>query len=303
MKKNILVCGGTGFIGYHLAKAAIKKGYQVSSLSLKKPLKKRSLKKVKYIFCNTLNYNLLKKKLNGKYDIIVNLSGHVNHFEKRKTFATHYNGCKNLAKIFTKKKIQSFVQIGSGMENGKSKSPQLEKTNLKPSSNYALAKFKASNYLLKLYKKKKFPVTILRVYQAYGPKQDNNRLIPFAISQSIYDKKFPCTHGTQKRDFIFIDDLIKAIFKTIKTKKAKGEIFNVGSSSPIKVKNVIKKIVEIVGKGKPEFGKIKKRKDEIAKMFPNIKKSKKLLKWKPLVSIDKGLKLTVKSYLNEFNHP
>ena len=84
-----------------------------------------------------------------------------------------------------------------------------------------------------------------------------------------------------KRDFIFIDDLIKAIFKTIKTKKAKGEIFNLGSSSPIKVKNVIKKIVRIVGKGKPEFGKIKKRKDEIAKMYPNIKKSKKLLKWKP----------------------
>ena len=107
------------------------------------------------------------------------------------------------------------------MENSKSKSPQLEKINLKPSSNYALAKFKASNYLLKLYKRRKFPVSILRVYQAYGPKQDENRLIPFVILKSINNKKFPCTHGAQERDFIFIDDLIKAIFKTIKTKKSK----------------------------------------------------------------------------------
>ena len=103
-KKKLLIAGGTGFIGYHLAKKAVKKGYIVTSLSSKRPKPYRYIKAVKYIICNTLNIKLLKKKLNQEFDIVVNLSGYVNHQEKKKTYLTHYQGCKNLANIFLKKK-------------------------------------------------------------------------------------------------------------------------------------------------------------------------------------------------------
>ena len=107
-KKKLLIAGGTGFIGYHLAKKAIKKGYIVTSLSSKRPKPYRYIKAVKYIICNTLNIKLLKKKLNQEFDIVVNLSGYVNHQEKKKTYLTHYQGCKNLANIFLKKKNKFF---------------------------------------------------------------------------------------------------------------------------------------------------------------------------------------------------
>tara|TARA_A100001011_G_C14320665_1_gene850459 strand:- start:805 stop:1719 length:915 start_codon:yes stop_codon:yes gene_type:complete len=301
LKKNlkILIAGGTGFIGYHLAVKALKKKFSVTSISTKKPVKKRYNSKVKYIICDTSNFNLLSKKLNIDYDVIVNLSGYVNHSEKKKTYLTHYKGCKNLAKFFLKKDIKAFIQIGSGLEYGNSKSPQIESAKCSPRSVYSLAKYKSTVFLRKLFFNYNFPVTILRLYQAYGPKQDTNRLIPSVIEQSFKGEKIPCSHGLQLRDFLYIDDLTDLIFKIIHNEKAKGEIFNVGSSKPIKIKEVIKKIVKIVGSGKPNFGAIKIRKDETMKMYPSIKKAKKILNWTPKNIFTTGIKKTIRSYRND----
>ena len=87
---KLLITGGTGFIGYHLAKKALKKGWAVTSISTKKPKKKRFLKKVKYIFCNLDNKKKLKKILSTNYDHVVNLAGYVNHNDKKKTYNSHY---------------------------------------------------------------------------------------------------------------------------------------------------------------------------------------------------------------------
>ena len=111
-------------------------------------------------------------------------------------------------------------------------------------------------------------------------------------------KKFACTLGIQKRDFLYIDDLIDLIFKVLKNKNVKGEIINAGSGEPIKVKNLIELIKEFSNGGEPEYGKLDMRKDEILNMYPSIKKAEKLLNWKPKTSIKKGLKKTIKFYLD-----
>ena len=114
MKRTLLIAGGTGFIGYHLAKKAIKKGFKVISLSKNNPSKKRTLKKIKYIRVDLKNYMSLKKiKIDPDY--IVNLSGYVDHTNKKKTYQSHYIGCKNLALISLKKNIKNFIKIGSIM--------------------------------------------------------------------------------------------------------------------------------------------------------------------------------------------
>ena len=63
LKNNILIVGGTGFIGYHLAKESLKKGWQVTSISTKPPKKIRYLPKVKYILCDITKKKFLKKKV------------------------------------------------------------------------------------------------------------------------------------------------------------------------------------------------------------------------------------------------
>ena len=296
MKKKILIAGGSGFIGYHLAKKALKKKYSVSIISTKKAVKKRHLRKVKYIYCDITNKKKLKKKLNQNFDFIVNLAGYVNHQEKTKTYNSHYKGCKNLADIFLKKKFVSFLQIGSSAEYGHSKAPHSELTKCDIKSNYAKAKYNAQNYLNRLSRKNKFKFNVIRFYQVYGPKQELNRLIPIVIHNCLKNKNFSSSEGKQSRDFLFIDDAVDAIFKVLNNKKSVNQIYNIGFGKPINIKSLILKIVNLCKGGKPLFGKIKLRKDESLLSYPNILKAKKTLKWQPKINIDEGLKKTINYY-------
>ncbi len=295
-KKKILIVGGTGFIGYHLGKKILAKGWKITSISTKPPPKKRFLPKVKYIFCDITKKKSLESSIKMSFDYIVNLGGYVDHSNKKKTFKSHYMGCVNLTKIFLKKRPIAFVQMGSSGEYGVSKSPQKENVKCKPKSTYARAKLLASRYLINLYKSKKFPCTILRLYQAYGPRQDFNRFIPFIIKACIKNKKFPCSTGNQSRDFVHVNDVTEAILLTLKNKNARGQIINIGTGKPKKIISIIKYIVKILKGGQPQFGKIKLRKDEILNTYPNISKAKNKINWSPKISFEEGLKSTIKYY-------
>ncbi len=299
MKKKILIVGGTGFIGFHLAKECLKKNFQVTSLSFRKPKLSRYLKRVNYLHCDISNKEKLHKKIKKKFDFVVNLGGYVNHKERKKTFDSHYKGCKNLADFFVNRKILSFIQIGSSVEYGSSRSPQSENSIFplrKLKSTYGIAKLTATNYLLDLFIKKNFPATILRLYLVYGPNQEPNRLISNTINSCLLDKKFPCSKGDQLRDFLFVDDLIRAIISCFENSKSRGEIINIGQGKPKKVKDIIHLIRERVGLGKPEYNKIALREDEIKILYPTIKKAKKILKWEPKISLKKGIDLTINYY-------
>ncbi len=299
MSKKILITGGTGFIGYHLSSRCIKLGWSVTSLSSNSPKPNKKIQGVKYIKVDIKDKKKLFK-IKKDFDYIVNLAGYVDHSNKKKTLESHYIGCKNLASLFLNKKIKKFVQVGSSIEYGKLRSPQIEnkKNSQSTFSVYGKAKLLSTKYLMKIYKKEKFPTTIIRLYLVYGPKQDINRVIPITIKNALLDKKFNCSSGLQFRDFIYIDDVINAILKILKNRKTNGEIINIGTNKPVRIKDLIIKICSLVGSGKPIFGKIKLRKDEIRSLYPNINKAHKILKWRPKISLNNGLKRTIKYYKN-----
>ena len=297
MSKSILIAGGTGFIGFHLAKKCLSLNWSVTSLSTNKPRKNRKLKKVNYKICDVSNYNQINKKIKPDYDYVVNLAGYVDHTNKPKTMKSHYIGCKNLSNFFLNSKIKKFVQIGSCIEYGKIESPQKEiKQNKKTFSIYGKAKLLSTIFLQNFYKKYNFPVTILRLYLVYGPFQDTNRVIPVTIINALKNKSFNCSNGQQLRDFTYIDDIISAIIKTLKNLKSSGEIINIGSGKPIAIKKVIIKICGLLNSGKPLFGKIDLRKDEIMKLYPNINKAKKILRWNSRTPLEVGLRKTIKFF-------
>ena len=305
MKKKILIVGGTGFLGYHLAKKCLAKDWEVTSISTNNPKKIRFLSKVKYLIVDISKKKILQKKIKSNYDFVVNFGGYVNHNDKLKTYRSHYLGCKNLADFFLKKKIKSFIQIGSCVEYGHHKSPQTENilTNIeKLKSTYGKAKLAATNYLLEKNKKNNFPSIILRLYLVYGPRQDFNRLIPLVIKGCLEKSSFPCSNGLQYRDFLYVDDVIDAIFKCFQNPNLFGEIINISSGKLIQIKKVILLIKKIIKKGQPDFGVIKLREDEILKLYSNIRKAKKKINWMPRIKFIKGLTKTINFYKkNTFN--
>lgn len=291
---KILVVGGTGFVGFHLCKFFLKKkGYIIYSITKNKPKIKRKLKKVKYLYGDISNYQkiLFLKKID--FDFVINCGGYVNHKDKNEIKKNHYLGCKNLYKIFSKTKLIKFIQIGSSLEYGKTKSPQKESCKAIAKGYYGKYKLAASKFLMT---KKKFPFVILRLYQLYGPFQDDNRFIPFIINSSLKDKKFPCSESNQFRDFLYIDDLMLAIYKCFKNSKVNSKIVNIGYGKPIKLKKVIKFITGKIKKGFPKFGLIAMRSEEQKICYPNISVAKKTLGWKPKTSFKNGIYKTIKYY-------
>ena len=88
------------------------------------------------------------------------------------------------------------------------------------------------------------------------------------------------------------------MFKTFNLKKTNGKIINVGSGNPIKIKKAINLICKMIGAGKPRFGKLKYKKNINMKLYPDITRAKKLIKWKPKINFLQGIKLTISTFKN-----
>lgn len=293
--KKILVVGGTGFIGFHVIKEAKKRKFNIYSISLHNPKTTRFHKGVKYIKVDTSNFEGLKKKLkNNSFDYVINAGGYGEHpdfgSKGNKLIKSHLYGLINLLQLLPKNKIRKFIQIGSSSEYGKVKSPIIETVKCFPNTPYSIAKISCTKILLNLYLNIKFPVTIFRLFQVYGPNQDDNRLLPFLIKNCLHNKKFKTTSGNQYNDFCHIDDIVDAIFKSFSLKKTNGQIINLGSGKPIKILSLIKLINKLIGKGKPSIGSLKYKKGMNMNSFPNLKKAKKLLKWRPKIKLINGIK-------------
>ena len=150
-----------------------------------------------------------------------------------------------------------------------------------------------------MYKTQRFPVVILRLFLVYGVGQKNNRFIPQVIDGCIKKNSFPASAGKQLRDFCYIDDVVKSILLSLKSTKSHGEIINIASGNPIYIKNVVNTIVDKIGLGKPNFGKIRYRNLENMKLYADISKAKKFLNWRPVISLDKGLELIINSIIKK----
>ena len=213
-----------------------------------------------------------------------------------KQIEVHFKGLRNIVKHLSRKNLIRFVQIGSSDEYGNLPSPQRENFREKPISPYSLAKLSCTNFLHMLNVTENFPSTILRLFLTYGPGQDLNRFLPHIINSCLNNKEFNTTKGNQLRDFCYVDDVINAIFLALKSGKANGQIFNVGSGKPISIKKITNTIHKIIKKGKPQFGKIPYRKGENMKLYANINKIKKILKWYPKINLQEGIRRTIESY-------
>ena len=293
-KKNILILGVTGFLGFHLAKRVLKLGWNVYGVSKHKPKKYRNISKVKYLF-----FDLSKEKkfieLNKySFDHVVNLSGYAEHKNKSLTNAGHLKTVKNLYNYFKNRKLKSFIQIGSSDEYGKLNTPYLETQKCKPSGIYGKSKLKSTTYLIN---QNRFSVTILRFFLVYGPFQDLNRFMSQLIVTALKRKKFKTTLGNQCRDFLYVSDAINAIIKSImRHRKVKNDIINIGYGKCIKLKKIIQLVKRETKYLNPIYGSIPLRKHEPLKNYPNIKKAKKKLNWSPKISLHQGIRKTILFY-------
>lgn len=303
---HLLIVGGTGFIGHHLATAAVKEGWTVSSASLNQPSKDRLVDCVNYITVDLNDISSVKDKLNISFDYVVNLAGYIDHTHfidgGRKVIDTHFNGLLNLIEVLPRNNLKRFVQIGSSDEYGNVNAPQHELLRESPISPYAFAKTAGTHFLQMLYLTEKFPVTIIRLFLTYGPGQDKMRFLPQIIKGCLEDASFPTSAGEQLRDFCFISDTVDAIMLLFKSDELKGRIVNIGSGQPVTIRSVIMRVCLLIGKGQPQFGLLPYRVEENMALYANISEISKTLGWSPKVSLETGLIQTINYIKNKYGY-
>ena len=291
---TLLITGGTGFVGEHLARTALTRGYEVSVISLHIPNPTKAVEGVKYYVADMCSFNELSSVMpSNKFDYVVNLSGYVDHSGYRdggtKVIDAHFNGIVNLVDFVDWGTLKNFIQVGSSDEYGGCDAPQREDMREEPISPYSFSKVSASHFLQMLGRTEKFPSVILRLFLVYGPGQAINRFIPQIIRGCVNDETFDTSSGDQLRDFSHIDDIVNGFFCALEHTGLFGEVVNLASGQPVKIRYVIELIQSLVGGGRPNFGRVAYRPNENMALYADISKAQKLLSWCPSISLENGI--------------
>ena len=301
MADNLLIIGGTGFIGKHLTSAAVRSGFRTIVLSLHQTRGENKVKGAMYLQADTTDFNGLSNRLlNIDINYVINLSGYINHcfFSAGgdSVIDSHFSAVKNIVKVLDWAKLKRFIQIGSSDEYGNLQAPQNEAMRESPISPYSFGKVASTQFLQMLNKTEGFPATILRLFLVYGPSQDHKRFLPQVIRGCASGKSFPTSSGEQLRDFCYVDDVTRGILMALMQDNINGEVINIASGIPVTIRKVTETVKALIGQGNPLFGQIPYRTAENMALYADISKANNLLKWKPEITLEDGILRTINSY-------
>ncbi len=300
-QRLILVAGGGGFIGSALVRKLILLGADVVSLVRNEAKKRESLPNMTTIVADLRDSVALKKALAGySFEYVFNAAGYINHSPYldggRNVIDAHYVGTLNLLDHVYHSGLRRFVHIGSSDEYGLVAAPQKEDLREAPIAPYSAAKAGVTHLIQTLARTESFPGVVARLFLAYGPGQDRSRFLPQIIGGCLENRTFATSSGEQLRDFCYIEDIVEGLILCAVKEKAVGHVINIASGEPVSIRSVIEKVVELIGKGRADFGGYPYRPCENMELYADISLAKSLLDWKPQINLEEGLKRTIEYY-------
>lgn len=307
MKKSILIAGGAGFLGSHLADAYLSKGYEVfavdnlstgSKANIKHLLDNDNFTLVSHDICD----DLPKQIKQVDFEIIANLASPASppHYQRLavETLRVGSLGTENLLKLAQSNNARFFQASTSEVYGDPEVHPQIETykgsvNSYGPRSMYDEAKRYAEALIYVYRNQLKVNTSIVRIFNTYGPRMDadDGRVVSNFIVQAL--KGFPLTlygDGSQTRSFCYVDDLIKGFVKLIESGE-EGPI-NIGNPGEFTVKELAERVIRLTGSSsnlafKPLPG------DDPTRRKPDISLAEQKLGWKPKVPLDEGLLKTI----------
>jgi len=318
MTKNIIITGGAGFIGYHLANKLSKKNFNIYIMdNLSRGKYDKEFKKLlKNKNVNFIKIDLRKKiKIKIKPHYIYHLAGSVGVSNiKKDSFGSFLNNILTFKNVIDfnnnfKKKAKlilfSTSEVYSTIIKNKLVKFPIKENNQIIIENEVIdrdAYFLSKLFNEKLIQFSKSEYLILRPHNIYGPRMGYNHVVPELIEKIFKEKinlaKKTTVHSPEhKRAFCYVDDAINQIVNLSMNKKIKNDIFNIGNMrEEIKILNLAKKIKNIIFpkskliKGKITEGSPKRR-------VPDMTKTLKRIKVSNFVNINQGLKNSANWYL------
>ena len=309
MKKNkkILITGGAGFIGSHICEKLVLQGNKVFCVDNLLTGKKDNIKHL----LNTKNFKFIKKDINQKIflnvDEIYNLACPASPPKYQKnpveTVKASVLGSINLLELAKKVNAKILQASTSEIYGNPKEHPQKEtyNGNVNPigiRSCYDEGKRCAETLFFDYHRQKKVKIKVARIFNTYGPKMDffDGRVISNFIVQCIKNKNLTIHgKGKQTRSFCYVDDMVDALIKFMNLKSNFTGPLNLGNPYEISIFKIAKKIKKLTN-SKSKIIFLNLPVDDPIKRKPDISLAKKKLKWKPKISLEIGIKKTIKYF-------
>jgi UDP-glucose 4-epimerase len=313
---RVVVTGGAGFIGSHLARKLSELGYNVvvyDDLSNASGLKNLP-PNVKLVKGDVLDFNKLKSVIKGS-DIVFHLAVKalpMSFTRPNVVFATNDEGTYNVCRVCNSNKVKKLVYVSSSEVYGTAKYvPMDEDHSLIPTTVYAASKASGEMYVRAFNNQYGLPAIILRPFNTYGPFMRNDwyaSVIPKFISR-VLKGLAPVIYGDgdQTRDFTYVEDIVDGMIRAADIDDIIGETLNLARSEEVSVNKIAQLVVETCGKllgRKFDLEPIHERPriGDVRRHHADITKARKLLEFNPKVDLTAGLKRYTTWYVTSKQH-
>ncbi|HUY32621.1 MAG TPA: NAD(P)-dependent oxidoreductase [Pirellulales bacterium] len=296
-RERILITGASGFVGASLARRLIAAGHEVH-LMLRTGSNLWRLAGLAGQYATHLADLRDLPTVRGAVDacrpeVVYHLAadGVRRQPQERADLATqNFLGTLHLLEALSRHDYRALVHAGSGAEYGHRRRPIREGGRLAPRGDYAVSKA-AATLLCQAEARKGRPVTIVRIFTAYGPWEDPARLVPYVMGCCIRGERPRLTSGRQARDFIHIDDCVELFERAAQLPRARGRILHAGTGRSRTVRQMVETLLEVCGKGEPgaDFGARPDRLDEPRRCVADIEKTVAWTGWRPRYDLREGV--------------
>jgi nucleoside-diphosphate-sugar epimerase len=193
--------------------------------------------------------------------------------------------------------IQRLVVAGTSYEYG-------ENNQLDPGNVYAASKVAAWAFCRMYYRAHGTPVVVARPFNVYGPGQNERALIPSAIEAALRGQDFPMTPGEQRRDFVYVGDVVEGFLVVATAGGIEGESLDLGSGQATPVREVVERIFALTsshsaglttGRGRPQVGALPYRPGIVWELVADANRTARLTGWRAKTGLEQGLEITIKA--------
>lgn len=312
--KKVLITGAGGFIGSHLTEELLNNGCKIrvflrykssGSIGNLEELPKEALEKIEIVRGDLKNYDSVRRAVK-EMDIIFHLGALISipysYTDPRDYVDTNVTGTLNILKASQDYGIKRVILTSTSEVYGTAKYTPIDENHpLQAQSPYSASKISADKIAESFYDSFNLPITIIRPFNTYGPRQSKRAIIPTIIYQAVSNNKIKLGSLEPKRDLTFVKDTIQGFVKAAESEKSIGETINICSGKAISMRELVEKTGELIGRKievETDEKKIRPKNSEVMLLLGKNQKAKELLGWSQKHTLELGLKQTIEYIKN-----